>query len=483
MFAPCVAALFWFATGAAEPPVVYTINIPAEKNIAHVEISMPLDQPYLEIDEGSYSRGVDGGLAGFVEELTVTRADGTPVQVVGPRGGRWQLDGAGQEPVTVRYRVRLEHEQHKWPFGVDEIAYVRADGVFFLSRTILLVNEGIQSARVKFSMPDGWRVATPWHPVDGEAHTFDVDDPSLLRASCVLAGDFTERQVVAGSTVVTLAVGNDLAPYIDALDACLRAVVPAFAGLFDDTPQARFLAVVNAHTAGGITDGSAYPNSVSVLTPKRMEGINYDQAIYTVAHEVFHLWNGKRMQPAVQMEWFREGFTDYMTWRTLAALHLANENTILRELRRQVAAYENFDGSVSIGAAGIQKAKNSVLVYEGGSLAALCLDATLRESSGNQHGVGDLMREVYARSAKQGTTYDPAMIIAVANELAGRDMADFFARYIQGTEPLPLDDCLAKLGLRAERKSSGDRVSVTITPDDSATGTTAAARDAFLGRE
>lgn len=477
-----VAAVFTLGQ-ATDLPAKYSLTIGPAKDAVNVEISMHIEHPYLEIDEGSYSRGVDGGLAGFVEELNVARADGTPVSISGPVGGRWRFEGVGQEPVTVRYRVRLDHEQQPWPFGADEIAYTRSDSVFFLSCTILLVNEGVRSAQVRFAVPEGWRVATPWQPVEDETNSFDVDDPGLLRTSCILVGNFVERQVTAGPTTVTLAVGTGLAPYVDPLDACLRAVVPAFADRFDDMPQARFLAVVNAHTTGGITDGSAYPNSISMLTPVRMEGINYEQAIYTIAHEVLHLWNGKRMQPAVQMEWFREGFTDYLTWRTLTALHLVKEDAILRALRRQVTSYENLDRSVSIGAAGLQKARNSVLVYEGGSLAALCLDATLRESSGNQHGVGDLMREVYARSAKQGTTYDLAMLIAVATELAGRDMADFFDRYIQGMEPLPLDECLPKLGLRAERKSSGDRVSVIITADESATGAAAAARNAFLGRE
>ncbi len=468
---------------AAAEPATYTFTIPADKSAISVEAVLTVSEPYLEMWEGWYSDGVAGGLAGFIERLVVSRADGTLVTVGKPENSRWKIDAAAGETVTVRYDVRLDHEKHRWPFGADEIAYMRDDSVFLISRTMLVVNESVRQARVRFVLPDGWRVATPWMPVDGDTNAFNVSNKRLLLESCVLVGKFTEREVQTGDTVVTLAVGRELDPYADAVEAAVRAIVPAYRDLFEDTPQARFLAVVGVNTAGGVTDGSAYPNSVSVLTPKRMEGANFVQAIYTIAHEILHLWNGYRLRPATQMEWFREGFTDYLTWRTLAELDLVDEAPILMELKRQVTAYANLDRSVSMADAGENKSANATLIYEGGSLTALCLDSTIRAGSGGKSGLPEFLRELYARSAKQNLPYDESTIVAAAREAGGGDIQPFLDRHVRGREPLPLVECFEGLGLRLELKKSGSRVAVTLTPDENASGHAAAARDRFLGRD
>lgn len=477
-----ITGAFMLGQAVAEQPATYALTIGPEKDAVHVEATLPLTEPYLNIAEGWYSDGVEGGLAGFVENLSVTRADGTAVRVEGPTQGRWRVDAPVGESVTVRYRVRLDHEKQKWPFGVDEIACVHEDSVTFIARTVLLFAEGTGAPRVRFVVPQGWRVATPWRPVEGQPFTFDAANLRHLTDSCVIVGDFVERPVQAGDTLVTLAIGRAMEPYADTLESAMRACVPAFAEVFQHSPQMRFLAVLNVNPAGGVTDGSAYVNSVHMITPRRMEGANYDQAVYTMAHEVLHLWNGNRMRPAAQMEWFREGFTDYLTWRVLTNTDLIQEQTVLVQLQRQVNTYLNLNRRVSLADAGKNKSENANLIYEGGSLAALCLDATIRAQSAGERTLTDFMRALYAQSALQNQPYDAAMIAATASEVAGTDLQPFFDRCVIGMEPLPLDDALAKLGLRAAQRSAVGRASVTLTPDESAKGTVAAIRDTFLGR-
>lgn len=468
--------------GADPAPAQFAITVPPAMDRIQVQARYSVTEPYLDMFEGWYSDDVPGGLAGFVENLRVTRPDSSAVSVTGPNDGRWNIEAKPGESIAVHYDVRLDHEDRKWPFGVDEIAYTRPGSTFFVSRTVLVVNESVRNARVDFSVPQGWRVATPWRPVDGDPHSFNVANKRLLLDACVLVGDFTEREVRAGDTVVRLAIGHALDPYADALERAMKASVLAYTEQFGGTPQARFLAVLNDNPAGGITDGSAYPNSVSMLTPKRMEGANFVQAVYTLSHEVLHLWNGFRLRPAEQMEWFREGFTDYITWRTLIDVDLVEEGPLLVELRRQLVAYLNLNRSISLAAAGADKARNATLIYEGGSLTALCLDSRIRNASGGERTLLDFMREVYARTAMKDQPYDAQTLVSVASELAGKDMQPFFDRYVNGAEILPLQESFAGLGLRLTTKTSGSRVSVTLTPDDSANGIAAAARDAFLGR-
>lgn len=53
---------------------------------------------------------------------------------------------------------------------------------------------------------------------------------------------------------------------------------------------------------------------------------------HLVAHETFHLWNGTGMEPKVQMDWFKEGFTDYFAILTMARLGLIDECLLTKKL-------------------------------------------------------------------------------------------------------------------------------------------------------
>lgn len=482
MLATLVALALCLAADEA-PPSNFTVTIPRALDAVHVEAKFAVSTPYLEIDEGAYSQGVEGGLAAFVENLVVSRADGSPLSVEGPKDGRWRIEAQAGDAITVRYDIRLAHGDKRWPFGADQISSVRDGSLVFVSHTVFIFNDSVRESRVRFVLPEGWRVATPWRPLEGEAHSYRVANRLLLLECCVMLGDFIDREVRSGDTVVRLAMGREFGPYSDTLENAIRGSVSAYTELFRDTPRARFLAVVNA---GGITDGSAYPNSVNLLTPQHMEGANFVQAVYTLSHEILHLWNGYRLRPAGQMEWFREGVTDYLTWRTLAGLKLLSEEAQLTELRRQIYAYVNLDRKISLADTGDDrfKNKNKVLVYDGGSLAALCLDAALRERTKGAAGFREFVRELYARSAKRDVPYDDALIAAVASEIAGEDFAFFFDRYIKGMEPLPLEEALAAFGLRLKTapEKPGDRVSVTVEAMKSVRGEVAQARDALLGR-
>src|SRR5690606_18992325 len=74
------------------------------------------------------------------------------------------------------------------------------------------------------------------------------------------------------------------------------------------------------------------------------------------AHEFFHLWNVKRIRPAVlgpfdydkevhtTMLWFSEGFTSYYAALILSRSGLVDEKQTLAELARRLAGVETRDG-------------------------------------------------------------------------------------------------------------------------------------------
>ena len=85
--------------------------------------------------------------------------------------------------------------------------------------------------------------------------------------------------------------------------------------------------------------------------------------------------------------------------------------------------------------------------YTKGSIVGLLLDARLRRLTKGARGRDDVMRAAYRRFSG-GRGYTPANFRAVANEVGGADLGDFFHRALETTGELDYAEMLDWYGLR-----------------------------------
>ena len=86
-------------------------------------------------------------------------------------------------------------------------------------------------------------------------------------------------------------------------------------------------------------------------------------------------------------------------------------------------------------------------VYQKGALIGLCLDLLLEDLSDGEYGVQELMRDL---SKKYGIdqSFEDDKLFDEITELTGfPEVREFFKRYVEGPEPLPLKEYLAKAGI------------------------------------
>ncbi|MNE29411.1 hypothetical protein D3C80_1228920 [compost metagenome] len=87
-------------------------------------------------------------------------------------------------------------------------------------------------------------------------------------------------------------------------------------------------------------------------------------------------------------------------------------------------------------------------VYLKGALINLCLDIKLRELSGGKYGVKDLVLQLTDRYG-QGKPFEDDKLFAEIVSMTGfKELEAFIAKYIEGTEALPLEELLLKAGLK-----------------------------------
>ena len=194
------------------------------------------------------------------------------------------------------------------------------------------------------------------------------------------------------------------------------------------------------------------------------------------AHEFFHLWNVKRIRPAVlgpfdydrevhtSMLWFSEGFTSYYAALILSRAGLVDEKATLASMARRIDAVESRPGHRMLSVAqsswetwarpdDYDNAGYSY--YDKGMLIGMLLDLHLRKVSKGQRSTDTVFRELWQRWRDTGLGLTPEELEQVFIEQAGPsdqgEMHSIFRGYVYGTVAVDYDHYLAHAGLRLDR--------------------------------
>jgi predicted metalloprotease with PDZ domain len=213
----------------------------------------------------------------------------------------------------------------------------------------------------------------------------------------------------------------------------------------------------------------------------------YTLWLTTVSHEIFHLWNGKRLRPVelgpfdyerealTRSLWVVEGLTDYygdlLTHRaglTTEDEFLASLSSSIADLQttpgRQIQSVElaSYDAWIRYYRPDENSPNVSISYYVKGQILGFILDAHIRRLTNGARSLDDVMRMAYARySGERGFT--PEQFREVAEKVSGAPLADFWSRWVKGTDELQYTETLATFGLRFLPGASGGRPSLGVS--------------------
>jgi len=190
------------------------------------------------------------------------------------------------------------------------------------------------------------------------------------------------------------------------------------------------------------------------------------------AHEFFHLWNVKRIRPAsldpvddtkeqyTRALWFAEGVTNTYGSYTLVRSGIWSKEQFYADLGEQITELEGRPANRWQSAeqssldAWLEKyplynqPEYSVSYYTKGQVLGNLLDILIRDRTGNEKSLDDVMRSLNTNFAKSGKTYRDSLDVQLtAENIAGGSFAEFFSKYVAGTEPFPYQQVLPLAGL------------------------------------
>ncbi|GHB70672.1 M61 family metallopeptidase [Persicitalea jodogahamensis] len=149
--------------------------------------------------------------------------------------------------------------------------------------------------------------------------------------------------------------------------------------------------------------------------------------------------------------WLYEGLTEYAAHHAQLRAGIIDLTTYLD---RQADKVENsrtrYTDTLSFTAMSsdvLEKYKDEYSnVYEKGALIGLSLDLKLRQLSGGKYGTQDLLRDLAKTYGKDKSFKDEELFDKIT-ELTFPEMRDFFRRYVEGGEPLPLKELFSAIGI------------------------------------
>lgn len=211
----------------------------------------------------------------------------------------------------------------------------------------------------------------------------------------------------------------------------------------------------------------------------------------TTSHELWHVWNVKRIRPAAMLpydynnppytglHWFTEGVTDYYgnlilartgiiereAWYSILARNIQNlENDYSTS---QLSPYEaSFDSWLSTSP--YRHPYRQASYYPLGARVALLLDFAIRDKTNGDVSLDDVFRYLYINYYELNKGVPENGIQLVVERLTGSSWDDFFARYVNGVTPIDYKAFFKPMGLEIviEEKDNNDATRLGITDLD-----------------
>jgi len=397
-----------------------------------------------------------------------------------PAGGL--VNASGRRTTIVRYRIFASE------LTVRTNHLDRTHG-FFNPAAVFCYLPGYEGVPIRVTVippqPE-WQVVTPLPLVPGEANTFLakdfdtlVDSPFEIGTHRIYYFDVEGRH----HELVIWGEGNEQpSRMVQDIEQIIKVESRMFGGL----PYDRYVFLLHLSASG--YGGLEHKYSCTLNYPRLgfRAPDQYHRFLQLVAHEFFHLWNVKRIRPkaleAFDYEgenytpslWFCEGATSYYDLLIPLRAGIYDAKTFLQSLSKDItrllttpgrlvqsASESSWDAWIKLYRRDANSDNSQISYYIKGAMISLLLDLLIRARHNNARSLDDVMRYLWQEFGISEIGFTPEQLQAALTNVAGINLDEFFAKYIDGTDELPFDDYLEPFGLQLQSVENGNSVPFT----------------------
>lgn len=394
-----------------------------------------------------------------VTELAVTGDGGTPRWDKSDHD-TWRIMPNGARTITLAFSYRADSMD-------NAMSWATRDFAFFNGTNVLPYADGRSTdfpATVTVNTEGDWRVATGMAPGTARG-TYSAPNYHDLVDMPFFVGPLEVDSARIGETMfhtVTYPRGIMSGAARERFWTQVRKMVPPMVNVFGEMPVTSYTSLILFDSTMAGAAALEHANShLGIYSPFI---VDHEFLPSITAHEIFHLWNVKRMRPAEMVPyrydrvqpttllWVSEGITDYYADIAQVRGGIIDSSQFLALVTGkigEVAVAPNValeDASLSAWIRPIDG--THYIYYPEGSLAGLALDILIRDGSDNARSLDTVMREVYTQTFKAGRGFTVQDWWGAVQRAAGRSLADFNTRYVDGREVIPWATMLPLAGMR-----------------------------------
>lgn len=402
-----------------------------------VEADLPIDGRELAMDTtrpGQIPELDAGGWPALVVGLSARDEVGGELALERAGDGGWRLAGARAGRIELVYEVDYAPlAELDWP-APREACWLE-DGFFSLvGRSLFVTTAALEESTVRFELPDGWRAVTPWNPQG-------VPSPQFLRENLLVLSRAAPEQVEVGGLRVLVVPTQRWSGARAQVRGVLEGAIPRLVEFMGSSPGGEYVVALLPQPERG---GEAFRSSFALNFDGEPSHAN--RAIWgnTIAHEVFHAWNGWGLRGAdyASSQWFQEGFTEYAANVALVRAGIVTREEFLLTLGEHVRKRAQL--STSLEDTGGRKGPP---LYSAGALVAFDWDVRIRHATGGAKSVWDVLRALWERTGGGARPYAWADLEAALRETAQLDWSGYHGDHIAGLEPAPLAESFERAGI------------------------------------
>ncbi|MBD1397052.1 peptidase M61 [Pontibacter sp. JH31] len=454
-------------TQVKDDKIPVTLQAPAIKQ-GEIIYNMP------KIVPGTYSVSDFGK---YVSDFQALDKQGNPLPVARLDTNRWRISQS-QNLDRITYWVDDTFDAAKREDVLFEPGGTNIEeGKNFLINTFGFVGyfDGLKQVPYELTItkPNGFYGSTPLQAVSttATADTYLVPSYVELADSPLMYNQPDTTVLHLGDTKVLVSVYSPTGrvtskPIADNIKDILEAQRSYLGGNLPVDKYAFLIYVPQRPGKSGSYGALEHANSSVYYLPEMPEERFNSTMRDVAAHEFFHIVTPLSIQseeihdfdfinPRMSKHlWLYEGVTEYFASHVQVYEGLIPIEEFMTKLREYIYTsrdyYNDTLAFTEMSAKVLEEhEKEYGNVYQKGALIGMALDIQLRDLSGGQSGLRDLMQDL-AKTYGKGRPFKDDELFDKITELTYPEIRTFFARHVEGSQPLPLKELFSKVGIRYE---------------------------------
>ena len=459
---------------AAAEPIDYVVRFPQAQN-HYVEIAMTISTRSRKVVEVRMATWTPGSYlireyARHVESLkAVSVDDGQELPIEKRDKQRWRIVTEGQPKIRIEYRLYCREMSVRTNWVDRQFAILNGAATF-----LTLDGEEDTLHDVRIELPGAWKrsiCALPLRPGD-DPHAYRATNFDQLVDSPILVGNPSVFPFQVGGREHWLVHQGGDGLWDGAAAARGAAqIVAEHQRMWGTVPYPRYVFFnLITESRGGLE----HDDSTLLMTSRWNYGRRkeYLDWLGLVSHEFFHTWNVRRLRPRELVDydysqevffptlWIAEGITSYYQDLALIRAGLCTQKEYFQRLSKIIESVKKTPGRLVQSLRDSshdtwikfyrpdENARNArISYYTKGAAVAFLLDAKIRQLTGDETSLDDLMRALYRDHAGE-RGYAPEDFRGLASQLAQTDLDEWFQRHVDSVEEIDFTPALMWWGLQ-----------------------------------